>query len=746
MKVIIKLKPRYVFTAAWLNGICGGQDIEDEDDELPRFDAVRALTDRNTGISTVKTFKDNGLAILDCSISEFQSSEHELDNIINLLRTDEEAISYCESLVISILSYQTNIEISDCSNKDDSFTLDDYFGLQSNEESYDPNHNNNLLKIDEKTAQSGISAGILSRNKNSLDPILKLGVETELSALKSAYQMQNDKARYQINLPDGFERIDLKVAKSALQAIPNPNASAVQFYGDSLSPFHKQRLQAAQAYPIFADSLESDVELQLKVDNGQPLAPILSQRLGLSRGHIKRLKKIQTPAKFTQISEFGGPAQEIDPFGGIQNRIHHISGRLTKSELVEMLRSYPANWSPENEQSWEAFIDIVATFAKPLNTTFDVPLDFVLAASKGKWGEYKSILARNFGVQAKEFDRQQMTLASSVAVGMLDDFNKSIILPMLLQTIENQDNPIPAPSSDFFVQGQKLAYQLITGSSKNVLSNLLTAAKDWTSRTPALMEADGANANFDGNQDSARSAYIKAYGSDGILNYDSIKNYENSESWPRIIENFTSSNGLVIQNLTTKDELKEESERLSHCVGRLYLNKANSGKCHIFSIRNSTLTESYSTIELSTVIGGANQGNINQFKIWQHKAKNNRKPSEKAELASKEWLKAVRSGEISADLEKTEAWREYQNVNHCVNAPNNSMTQSSIRVQWLSALGRNWLNQEVLNALWQEWKTHILHGSLSRLENPTNLYFNNQTIELLSVLSPETDTAIQDNF
>lgn len=742
MKVISKLKPRYIFSAAWLNGICGGQDIEDEDDELPRFDAVRALTDRNTGISKVKIFKDNGLAILDCSISEFQSTEHEFNNIINLLRTDVEAISYCESLVISILSYQTNIEISDCSEKDDSLTLNEFFGLSSYKESNDKN----LIKIDNKIAQSGISAGILSRNENRLDPILKLGVETELSALNSAYQMQNDRVRHQINLPDGFEKIDLKAAKSALQAIPVPNASAVQFYGDSLSPFHKQRLQAAQAYPIFADSLESDVELQLKVDNGQPLAPILSQRLGLSRGHIKRLKKIQTPAQFSQISEFGGPTQEIDPFGGIHNRIHHISSRLTKTELVEMLRSYPANWSPENEQSWDAFIDIVATFAKPLNTTFDVPLDIVLAASKGKWGEYKSMLARNFGVQPKEFDRQQMTLASSVAVGMLDDFNKSIILPMLLQTIVNQDKPIPAPSSDFFVQGQKLAYQLITGNSKNVLSNLLAAAKDWTSRTPALMEADGVNAIIDGNHDSATSAYTNAYGGDGILNYETIKEYENSESWPRLIENFTSSNGLVIQNLTSKEELKEESLRLSHCVGRLYLHKANSGKCHIFSIRNSKLTESYSTIELSPVLGTAEQDKINEFKIWQHKARNNRKPTEKADLASKEWLKAIRSGEISADIDKTKAWREHQNIIHCVKSPGQLMTQSAIRVQWLSALGGNWLNQEVLDALWQEWKTHILHGSLSRLENPTNLHFINQTIELLTALCPETASAVQDNI
>ena len=708
MKTITEVRPECITSSVWLNG-----DSDSLGDDFPRYDAVKTQIDRVTGNAAVISLQDNELPILHCRISEFRAASNYFETIAIMLENEETSIHYGKALAMSILSYLTGIELSDHTKKHHSFSIEDLFQIDNTAQYF--------LEIPRTTADAGIAAGILKRNNTRLYPSLDLKSESNFSALSAAFIMHSDRTKYGIQLPEGFDNIDLEAAKLALQATSTPSASTVIYFGDTTSIYHKQRIQAASSYPLFADRLEIDPELRQLVDHQKPLSSTLSKRLGLSRGHLKRLQKIQSPIESFQPFDTNLVEIGLNQIEGERNRIHRISGELRQVEILELLCQYPSNWSPNCQTAWTSFVDVVATCGKSIHSSFDMPIQDVLAASKGNWIEYKLSLARTYEMHPDEFDRRQLALVTSDAIDMLDDFSRSVILPLLLSTIIDYGNPIPAPTADCFDRGQKIAFQLITHNAKNIMSNLLKSARDWTSRIPALMDAE-------------------AIDSPQVKTHD--KEFADSKSWPPLINNFTASNGLVIQNLHTEEHLKNESRRLKHCVGRLYLRKAKLGNCHIFSVRNADLSKSYSTLELSPVETVSERQQHAEFRILQHKAKSNRRPDEQAKLASKEWLAAIRSGQLPIDIQTASCWRQRQRENQIQESSHGILSKDAIMVQWSAALGRNWFNPKVRAAIWHEWTTHILHGKLSRAENPNYLLVNKNLQKLLSALCNKTSEVL----
>ncbi len=717
MRIATEVTQETVWAAVWLSGSSG--------EDFPRHDSVRARINRTTGRAAIRSLIDVGLPVLQLRSAEFRPAQGDRETIAGLLNDGKSAAALGEAFVLSILARAADVTLTD---KDDADAADSDFGSELLDIDAFMNVGSptgagfaeprqNPLQLTRDTVSAGISANILARDGDLIHPApdFLLRAEADESALLGAEIMLTDQTRRGIDLPDGFGAVSLTAAAEALSAVAAPKAAAVHYFGDTTSPHHRHRMQAASAYPLLAEALAIDSVLQRRIDGAEPLGPALSERTGLGRGHLKRLKNLQSPLPDDRLFEFGEAARGTDPMGIDRARRYSIGGDLSLEQVFSLFRGFPANWMPDNDTAWTSFIDVVSACALPINSGFGVPLRTVLAAAKGDWAGYKSSLARAYCLREDEFDRRQMALATADTLEMVDDFSRSVIFPLLLCTIDQAGNPIPAPAPDLFIRGRAIAFGIIAGNAKNIPGSLLSAARNWTARIPALMEAEAVDEPDEAGGGEA---------------------YSDGRSWPALTGSFTSSNGLIVQNLVTEEQLKEESKRLNHCVGRLYVRKARNGNCHIFSVRSSDLSESHSTIELSPVEDGPDRHALADLEIRQHKAKNNRRPNKKAFAASQEWLAALRSGSLHADTETVRIWRKRQREAQYLDNRATANSKAAIQIQWSAALGRNWHAAQVRDAVWEEWKSHILGGELARARGLGFLYTKPGVRGLLTALCP----------
>lgn len=729
MRTVTDISEDSVWAAVWLH-----PDTDKSADNIPRHDSVRASIHRATGHAKIQCLIDIGLPILQLQLIEFDPNTSHRGEILSLLADDQLAVAFGEALTLSTIARQTDLPISDGQAETDDglelsadlLDIDDFInsGLTTFGIAEKPKKDH--LVISKEAARAGIEAGFLTEVGNQLHLAASSGFSGAVndSAFLAAELMVAEESEYGISLPEGFNDVDLENARLALVAIATPSAATVFHYGDRSAKHHEQHLQAACAYPLFAEMLVINPQLLEIIDNSRPLASAISESTELSRGHLKRIKKLRSPLPFERLFEFGEVAQGTDPLGIERTRRYSIGGELSLDQLIDLFRSFPADWVPANEDEWSAFIDVASACGLPINSGFGIPLEQVLSASRGKWSEFKSSLARAYGMEFKDFDRRQMVLATADAFEMVDDFRNSVIFPLLLGTVLELGNPLPAPSPDLFALGRSIAFHMLTGKAKNIPGSLLSTARHWTARIPALMAAETADEEGDTG--------VSEFHSDG-------------QSWPKLAANFVAENGLVVQNLTTKDQLRDESARLSHCVGRLYLRKARRGDCHIFSIRSADLSKSYSTIELSPVEGNVvEQAILSQLHIVQHKASNNRRPRKKAIVACQEWLFALRSGKHPADLDATANWRQHQRENRHLEEQDSSYSRAAIEFKWKAVLGRNWNHTDVGRAVWEEWKSYILRGELSRARHRGFLYTKPQIQEFLNSLCPASALALSE--
>ena len=380
------------------------------------------------------------------------------------------------------------------------------------------------------------------------------------------------------------------------------------------------------------------------------------------------------------------------------------------------MNGYPADWVPDNDGSWNDFIDVMSSCALPLNAAFGVPVEAVLKTSRGNWRGFKSALATAFDTPVREFDRRGLALATSDGLEMVDDFCRCVVLPQLLSSIAAVGEPLPSPWEHDMFRARQISFRVIAGNSGNIAGKLFTSARSWIGRIPALMEAENRNAP---EQNTGPERFQADY------------------SWPRLLDNFTAENGLIVQNLNSESDLREESRRLSHCLGRLYLRKAKDGNCHIFSVRSADLSISHSTIELSPPASGFGPQALANLGIVQHKGHANRRPSRDAARACREWFEALRSGELSSDIEGVRTWREQQRALFSQDNPHALRGAAAIEMEWSAALGRRWREMEVRAAVWEEWRAHILKGALASARGPGFLYTIPEIRELLASLSPQ---------
>ena len=261
---------------------------------------------------------------------------------------------------------------------------------------------------------------------------------------------------------------------------------------------------------------------------------------------------------------------------------------------------------------------------------------------------------------------------------------------------------------------------MLRADAANPSVSLLGSVRRWLSRVPALIAADAVE-----NQENAADRENNEGG------HANSAEQEDSQSWPSLTADFQASNGLCVRNLTSEVDLREESCRLSHCVGRLYLPKAKRGDCHIYSVRDESEGRSLCTFEVAPPRSEVDAIASNDIQIVQYKAKRNRRPGRAAMKALEDWEAAVKAGSLRLNLSEVNQWRNSANAKSR-STENRARSPAS---SWIAVLGRNWQDQEVRNAVWQEWRFHILRGELARVEHPGSLFSKDPYHALIAQLN-----------
>ncbi|MCY3877785.1 MAG: PcfJ domain-containing protein [Rhodobacteraceae bacterium] len=697
-----------------------------------RFDSVRILIDCETGKNSITLLQDVGEAVLQPQSTSLKRELTELQAFSEALNLSGQVRAFAEMLIIVILSQLTGIRLTDRGGTAEAASIDVMAELEfeqlleiaSKPEMNFPNRRESAITLSEDGLRLGAMLNILRRSQNGLYPRNELIFQTPVneSALKAAEECRSLRRSSGIFLPPRFDDIDLGIAAQALTAIECPTASTVCFFGDTNSPHCGKRSQAAAAYPALAELFAHESRFQKVIDEGSPLAPAIGERLRLSKAHIRRLGRLAKPLPANRIFGFGEAARGIDPLGVDRARRYGLAGELTLEQFCGLIRGIPQDWVPGSDSAWCDFIDIASACILPISAAMDRPPEPMLATSKGDWRKFRMSLASAYGVPVEDFDRRQMALATSDIFEMIDDFSRSILLPLFAYSINSSGQPLPDLLANELLSARQLSFQIICGKARNVAGELFTVSRRWMSRIPALIDIEA----------------------DDIRDRTEFSLHADGKSCPKLVELYTAANGLVVQNLTTAPEFIEESRRLSHCLGRSYLKQAMQGNCHIFSVRSADLTASHSTIELTPPQSGLEKPALAELRIVQHKGLMNRKPPDAAKVACAEWLAALKEGKLQTHLNEAWQWREECRRISAENKESPVRDRMAIEAAWSAALGINWHDHERRNAVWNEWKKHILSGRFSHAADPGYLFRAKEVREFMCRMSPRATRTLSE--
>ena len=511
-----------------------------------------------------------------------------------------------------------------------------------------------------------------------------------------------------LSLPAG---LDIERARTELTSVDRPSSRAVLWYASGSGTEPQDRSQVAASFPVLAGMIAESTLLSRAVDLREPIQQVLTETTGLGKGALKRIQKLTVPLAASRLFADRAHVFGVDAMGVNRQRRFNIGGTVSLETSLRHISELPPDRAPQDNLSWKRYNEILAGVAIPIANVLNVPVIEVLAASKGDWNAFHASLARSADFDAADFDRRALALTMIDAIEAIDDFSRTAVLPQLLASIESTGQDIPPVSEEFLRRGFEVSAKIFLGNSKNVAGALFEAARRYASRIPALMDA--------ASRDPVDEAVVlelkwQKYGIEGF---------------PLLTRSFRASNGLVVRPLENFAEMRQESSRLSHCVGRAYLSKARQANCHIFSIQASDLKASYSTFEIDAIKGETEREMRTDIRTIQHRAKSNGNPLPPALLAYGEWMQQVKSGGLTLNHVEVMEWKEH------VRLENGAAATAMPKVSWKSALECDWTDSELRAATWTEWR-HVLGGDFGKSASSEVIYREKTARELTATMNP----------
>ncbi len=662
--------------------------INSRNQENPRNDMVITILDFNNQ----QDWQLRGTRFQDVGLPVLQPSNFSLNSLFeagNQLSSHSEAEALAQLVAVVCLSQTVNRPLT--SGKSTSTVSDsvlDHFGLGG----FDAQEAG--ITVPQELTDFGQEAGLLAASETTGDlhpsSLLVFEHEKSFSALDACEHMKRYRNRFGIEFSPSLEHIDLQVAGQALNLFACPTAQAVCYYGDSYNPHQKYRLQAAETYPMLAEFFAGIREASDAVDRGEPLVPLLQRLRHLTQGKLKRI------AKFREFKDSLDDTDVDDAinqgFGINRPRRFNLDHGIDLNTIIAVLPSVETNLLPNSNDEWQYFIKTVSACAVPVERELNVSIEVLTKSSKGKWKEFYSQLATSAQIPAEGFHYDHLTSATEDALEALDDFARTIFLPRILYSMRESYEDIPEPDSSVVRDAVKASLVMLSGNSTSILAFLINLGQRWVNRSQSLSEIKGINRGA-----QTENALTLKYG----------------DNWPRLAEDYQATNKLTIRNLNTKAQFEEESRRLSHCVGRDYVETARRGLSHIFSVQSPDGKKSLSTFE----IGPPDRISPHKgMRLRQHKGKRNTKPGPQCIQALNEWFSRLRAGKIALKTEEVVKWRQLKREKERYDLQRSGGPVDPATA-WKFQLGTLWENQNIHNRLWDEWSQHILSGSLAELES-----------------------------
>ena len=506
--------------------------------------------------------------------------------------------------------------------------------------------------------------------------------------------------------------LDLARAKEALACVARPTSHAVAWYATTDPELGKLRAQAAASYPVLAGLIAESPSIARRADAMEPIADALQERTGLGKAALKRLGKLRAPLPDGPLFEAGEAVRGEDALGVNRLRRTAVRGTVTLDTCLLHLAKMPPDRAPQTDADWTAFAATLSGCAAPISNALDIPPEKILEASKGNWEVFRGQLARAADFEPEAFDRRALTLSTIDALEALEDFSRAVIMPLALRSIASTDQPIPPQTPEYMRAAFAAAGEIVLGKSKSVAGSLLGMGRRYVSRIPALMAIDGV-VDVEREANDARWA---RYGTTGF---------------PVLAEDFTASNGLVVTPLRDHEQMRLESERLNHCVGRLYIQSARQGRTHLFSVQTADRMQSLSTSEIAAIPkDGSAEEIAPALSVSQHRALRNGTPPPEAIVAHDEWIAEMRSGRVPLAVDEIRAWRQ-----HIATMTRGEQGHRQLVLSWAGALGTDWQNEEKAGQHWEEW-TGIVGSSGVRGDNPGALFRHACMRRLVAEMSP----------
>ncbi|MEP3667780.1 MAG: PcfJ domain-containing protein [Roseibium sp.] len=571
------------------------------------------------------------------------------------------------------------------------------------------------MEISDDGRAALVQAGILKAGNGSIRAVR--GTAVRLGSPASGFDSLNVLKAVSAAIPEiEVPEVDVARAKKALKCVFRPSSNAVQWYGRE-GPFPQDRLQAAESFPILAGMIADQYSLAKAVDERGSLADELVEATGLTKGGLKRLKKLTVPLQEGKLFEDGNVHGQ-DALGLDRTRRINVSGVVSMETAMRHLRDLPPDRVPQDDKSWEIYGNILGGIAIPLENAIGIPVNKTLSACTGDWVAFHASLAKAAGFPAEDFDRRTIALTTIDSIEVIDDFSRSAILPRVLSSIEETGQEIPPVSHEFLNTGIALASEMILGKAKNVAGNLFETSRRYVGRITALM--DILAPEEDPEEEERRKALEwSKYG---------------PEEFPHLVGEYQASNGLVVRPLLNFKSMRLESTRLSHCVGRMYLNSAKDHSTHIFSVQSPAGDRSLSTMELSAAKGETLPSVLRDFRVIQHRAMRNCAPPADASKAVSEFMADLKGGNIKLNLDESRRWREFRKSNKADATP---------VVSWASALEMEWQNADTRNEAWGEWAT-IIGGNIGKSKTPDIVYREAGVREMLRDMSPQAAKMLEE--
>lgn len=515
--------------------------------------------------------------------------------------------------------------------------------------------------------------------------------------------------------------LDLERAKTSLACVTRPSSQAVAWYGEPNEELGKLRLQAATSYPVLAGMIADSITLRGKVDRMESISEPLISRTGLPKASLKRIGKLREKLPDGPIFETGEEIRGEDALGINRARRTSLRGAISLEACLAPLAGLAADRTPVKDEDWKAYAQILPACAVPISNAFGIPIEKILEPSKGNWSSWMGQLAKSADYPAETFDRRQLALATIDALEAVQDFSRTVILPLVLKSIEETGQDIPPQTPEYMQAAAIAAGDVLLGKSKTVAATLLETGRKYASRIPALMAIEGIVAQDPEVQTQSR---WDRYG---------------PEEFPVLTGDFRAGNSLVIRPLREFEEMREESRRLTNCIGRLYLGHARRTTSHLFAVQNASGSESYGDIELSGINTEMSEEEIRaSFHVVQFNGLRNGSVSPEARQAYLEWRNALQNGELELNINEIRDWREYLKT---IDPSTASNTRRHV-LSWNGSLGTDWKDEDKTSRYWEEWK-EVLPSSVMSGDDPKSLYRHEPVRRLLEEMSPSAATILK---